>query len=70
MVDRAKHCERGSAVNSFQLLWELGMMIGVVVATTVSIGVSDFLYMICAVLSLVVVVLDEGVNRVLKNDNI
>jgi MFS family permease len=70
MVDRAKHCERGSAVNSFQLLWELGMMIGVVVATMVSISASDFLYMICAVLSLVVVVLDEGVNRVLKNDNI
>jgi hypothetical protein len=46
------------------------MMIGVVVATMVSISASDFLYMICAVLSLVVVVLDEGVNRVLKNDNI
>jgi MFS family permease len=67
MIDLARHCERGSAVHSYHLLWELGMMAGVVVATSVSIGAIDFLYMIAIVVSLVVLGLFEGVTHPFKN---
>jgi hypothetical protein len=64
MVDMAQHCERGSAVNSYQLLWELGMASGVIVATTVSASAIDFLYLICLVLSVVVLGFYECITRV------
>jgi hypothetical protein len=43
------------------LLWELGMMAGVVIASSMSPMASDFLYVICAALCLVSLGIFEGV---------
>lgn len=61
MINKAQHCERASANNSYQLLWELGMMAGVVIASSMSPMASDFLYVICAALCLVSLGIFEGV---------
>jgi hypothetical protein len=61
LIDHAKHCERGSAVNSYHLLWELGMMIGVGIAYTAALD-GHALYVFCAMLSVAVLGLYEAIN--------
>lgn len=68
MVGLAQHCERGSAVNSYQLLWEVGMAAGVIVATTVPADAIEFLYLICIVLSVIVVAYYEGITRIFQKN--
>jgi hypothetical protein len=60
IVGMAQHCERGSANNSYQLLWELGLMVGVGVASCVAAEDESYLYAVCVALSLVALGIYEG----------